>query len=71
MVVVLAPAVGNIYELFTHNQLTLAKRKPNFLSLIGFHKEWIFNARKFKFKFGGGQHGYACIDMGQKQYSLH
>ena len=38
---------------------------------MGIHKECIANASKFESYFGGGEHGCACVAMGNQQYTLH
>ena len=45
-----------------------AQGKLKFLSFMGIHKD---NAIEFESDFGGGQHGCACIAMGDQQYTLH
>ena len=71
MVVVLAPAINKMCELFTHNPLTRAQGKPIFLSLMGIHKECITNSSEFESDFGGGHHVYAYVVVGDQQYSIH
>lgn len=71
MVVVLAPAIDNICESFTHYPLTRDQGKPTFLSLMVTHKECIAIAGEFESDFEGGQHVCACVDIGNQQYALH
>ena len=71
MVVVLEPAADKIYKSFTHNLLTRAQGNPTLLSITIIHKECIPNISKLESNFGGGQHGFACISIGNQQYALY
>ena len=71
MVVVLAQAVDNICESLPHNPITRSHIKTTSLYLIGIHKEFSANVRKFESDFEGGQHGCTCVSMGNKQYAFH
>ena len=71
MAVILAPAVNNKCESFTHNLLTWDKEKPAFLSLMEIHKECIANVSEFKSDFGVRQNVCSCVTMGNHKYLLH
>ena len=51
--------------------LTRSQGKPVLLYLMGMHKGWIADARKFESNFGGGQNGCACVATGNQKYALH
>ena len=68
--VISAPSVKNICELFTHNLLTRAQGNPKFISLMGIHNECIANASKLKYYFRVGQYECMCVTIGNKKYTL-
>ena len=70
IVFVSATAANKICKSFKHNPLMRDQGNPNFLSLMGIHKECIANMIEYEPNFGGGQHGCTCIAMGEQKYIL-
>ena len=59
MVVVSAPDVNKICELFTNNPVTRSQGNSTVISIMGINKECISTASELESDFGGGQHGCA------------